>query len=212
MSRAAGVARIAAVGTIGLAYACLAHYTNTTDTGGAGALCALAPIAIGALVLAWRARQRLLAMSLVLAACAAAVLALPLLQRHTSMIYWFEHAATQSLLCVAFARTLAPGREPMVSAFARMVHGGLGPEMVRYTRQVTVAWSIFFGAMALVSTVVFFGAPVAVWSTFANFFTAPLIVLMFVAEYAVRRRVLPDMDHATIIEGVQAFWKTTPGK
>lgn len=210
MSRAAGIARIAAVGTAGLAYACLAHYTNTNDTGGAGAMLALAPIAIGALVLAWRSQRRLPAMSLALAACVAAVLALPLLQRHTSMIYWLEHAATQSLLCAVFARTLASGREPMVSTFARMVHGGLGPEMVRYTRQVTVAWSIFFGAMALVSTALFFSAPVALWSTFANFFTAPLIVLMFVAEYAVRRRVLPDMDHASIIEGVQAFWKAAP--
>ena len=207
MSPAAGAARIAAVGILALGYACLAHYTNTYDTGSGGALLALAPLAIAALVLAWRSRHRLPAMTLAVSACVAALLALPLLQRHTSMIYWIEHAATQSLLCMGFARTLAPGREPMVSAFARMVHGTLAPPMMRYTRQVTVAWSVFFGAMALVSTVLFVSAPVAVWSTFANFFTAPLIALMFVGEYAVRRRVLPDMDHASIIAGVQAFWK-----
>ena len=86
--------------------------------------------------------------------------------------------------------------------------GALGPAMARYTRQVTLAWSIFFGAMALASTALFFGAPVSVWSTFANFFTGPLIALMFIAEYAVRRRVLPDVEHAGIVAGVQAFWKT----
>jgi uncharacterized membrane protein len=146
-------------------------------------------------------------MALALAACIAALLALPLLQRHTSMIYWVEHAATQSLLCVAFARTLAPGRESMCTMFARMVHGTLGPAMERYTRQVTLAWSIFFGAMALVSTALYFAAPVGAWSAFANFLTAPLIALMFIVEYAVRRRVLPGVEHAGIVAGVQAFWK-----
>jgi uncharacterized membrane protein len=89
-----------------------------------------------------------------------------------------------------------------------MVHGTLAPAMERYTRQVTAAWSIFFGAMALVSTALFFCAPVSVWSVFANFFTGPLIALMFIGEYAVRRRVLPDVEHAGIVAGMQAFWNT----
>ena len=208
MSRAAGYARVAAVGGLGLAYAILAHRSNTAESSRGGALLALAPMALAALVLGWRSRRRLPAMTLAIAACGAALLALPLLQRHTSMIYWVEHAATQSLLCVAFARSLAPGRESMCTMFARMVHGALAPAMERYTRQVTLAWSLFFGAMALVSTVLYFAAPVSVWSTFANFFTAPLIALMFIVEYAVRRRVLPGVEHAGIVAGVQAFWKS----
>jgi len=207
MSRAAGYARVAAVGGVGLIYAVLAHRSNT-DVSRGGALLALAPLAIAALVLGWRSRHRLPAMCVAVAACIAAVLALPLLEQHTSMIYWVEHAATQSLLCVAFARSLAPGRVSMCTMFARMVHGTLAPAMERYTRQVTAAWSIFFGAMALVSTALFFGAPVSVWSVFANFFTGPLIALMFIGEYAVRRRVLPDVEHAGIVAGMQAFWNT----
>ena len=207
MSRAAGYARVAAVGGFGLVYAVLAHRSNTVASPG-GALLALAPLAVAALVLGWRSRHRLPAMSVAVAACIAAVLALPLLERHTSMIYWVEHAATQSLLCVAFARSMAPGRVSMCTMFARMVHGTLAPAMERYTRQVTAAWSIFFGAMALVSTALFFGAPVSVWSAFANFLTAPLIALMFIGEYMVRRRVLPDVEHAGIVAGVQAFWNT----
>lgn len=209
MSRAAGYARVAAVGVLGLAYACLAHRSNTADSGSAGALLALAPMALAALVLGWRSRHRLAGMTVAVAACFAAVLSLPLLQRHTSTIYWFEHAATQSLLCIAFARSLAPGRESMCTMFARMVHGALAPGMERYTRGVTCAWSIFFGAMVLVSTALFFAAPVSVWSAFANFLTAPLIALMFIAEYAVRRRLLPDVEHAGIVAGVQAFWKAS---
>ena len=208
MSRAAGYGRVAAVGAVGLVYAVLAHRSNTGDSGRGGALLALAPVAIAALVIGWRTERRLLGMTLAIAACVVAWLALPLLQRHTSLIYWLEHAVTQSLLCVAFARTLAPGRESMCTMFARMVHGALAPAMERYTRQVTLAWSVFFGAMALLSTVLFFAAPVSVWSTFANFFTAPLIALMFIVEYAVRRHLLPGVEHAGIVAGVQAFWKT----
>jgi uncharacterized membrane protein len=208
MSRAAGYARVAAVGAVGLVYAVLAHRSNTAGGGRGGALLALAPMAAAALVIGWRSRHRLPAMTVAVAGCIAALLALPQLQRHTSLIYWLEHAVTQSLLCAAFARSLAPGREAMCTMFARMVHGALEPAMARYTRQVTLAWSIFFGAMALASTALFFGAPVSVWSTFANFFTGPLIALMFIAEYAVRRRVLPDVEHAGIVAGVQAFWKT----
>lgn len=210
MPGAAGLLRIAAVGSLGVGYACLAHYTNTADTGGAGAMLALAPLVIAALVMGWRSSRRVPAMTLAIAGCAAVLLLLPLLQRHTSMIYWVEHAATQSLLCVAFARTLATGREPMCTLFARMVHGALDPAAQRYTRHVTAAWSVFFGLMALVSTTLYFTTPVRVWSTFANFFTAPLIVLMFVGEYLVRRRALPDMDHATILAGVEAFWNSSP--
>jgi uncharacterized membrane protein len=208
MSRAAGYARVAAFGALGVVYAVLAHRSNTADSGRAGALLALAPMAVAALVLGWRSRRRLQAMSLAIAACVAALLALPLLQRHTGTIYWLEHAGSQSLLCIAFARSLAPGRESMCTMFARIVHGTLEPVMECYTRQVTLAWSLFFGAMALVSTALFFGAPIRVWSAFANFFTAPLIALMFVAEYAVRRRTLPGIEHAGIVAGVQAFWKT----
>jgi uncharacterized membrane protein len=208
MSRAAGYARVAAFGAVALVYAVLAHRSNTADSGRAGALLALAPMAVAALVLGWRSRRRLPAMILALAACAAALLALPLLQRHTGTIYWFEHAGSQSLLCIAFARSLGPDRESMCTMFARIVHGTLEPAMERYTRQVTVAWSLFFGSMALISTVLFFGAPIHVWSAFANFLTAPLIALMFIAEYAVRRRVLPEFEHASIVAGVQAFWKT----
>jgi CHASE2 domain-containing sensor protein len=86
MSRAAGYARVAAVGGLGLAYAVLAHRSNIAEGSRGGALLALAPMAVAALVLGWRSRRRLPAMALALAACIAALLALPLLQRHTSII------------------------------------------------------------------------------------------------------------------------------
>jgi uncharacterized membrane protein len=65
---------------------------------------------------------------------------------------------------------------------------------------------VFFAAMASLSTALYFSVPLATWSMFANFFTAPLIVLMFLCEYLVRRCRFPDMEHAHIVDGVRAFW------
>jgi uncharacterized membrane protein len=208
----AGVARIgrwAAGIALAVGYTLLAHYTNTnanprTET--LGTLLALAPIVLAALSLAWHAPYRKTMLALFCAGCAALIATWGSLEHHYSRIYWIEHAGTQLMLCMVFGRTLAPGREPMCTYFAKVVHGSLTPAIERYTRQVTRAWLLFFAAMAAGSTLIYLTAPLAAWSVFANFFTAPLTALMFVAEYAVRRRLHPDMEHAHILAAVKAFW------
>lgn len=193
---------------LGIGYALLAHYTNTTaGTETLGTVVALAPIMLAALSMAWHSVHRKRMLLLFAVACAALLLAWSLMERHFSRIYWIEHAGTQMILCVAFGRTLRPGREPMCTYFARMVHGTLTPELEQYTRQITAAWVWFFGSMAAISTVLFYAASLTAWSVFANFFTAPLIAAMFIIEYAVRRCRLPQMEHAHILDAVKAFWK-----
>lgn len=200
--------RMAGIVVFALGYALLAHYTNIRGTETLGTLVALAPLILLSASMAWHAARRGLMLALFAAGCAALGLAWSRIEHLYSTIYWIEHAGTELLLCLAFGRTLAPGREPMVTGFARMVHGELSPRLARYTRSVTKAWIWFFGAMAAASTLLFAAAPVETWSAFANFFTAPLIALMFIAEYVVRRRLHPEMNHAHIMDGVKAFWKT----
>jgi uncharacterized membrane protein len=69
---------------------------------------------------------------------------------------------------------------------------------------------LFFAAMTLASTLLFFLAPLAAWSVFANFLTLPLVALMFIAEYGVRRWALPDMRHMHILDAVRAFTNARP--
>jgi uncharacterized membrane protein len=207
MSRAAGLARVGGVAILAAGYACLAHYTNTSRNRDAGIVIALAPLAVAVLAMGWHARRRPLAIGLFAVICIGAALAWPFLQRHYSMIYWSEHVGTQLLLCLTFARTLSSGREPLCTYFARMVHGSLGAEIENYTRRLTRIWAVFFAAVAATSSALFFSATLETWSIFANFFTGPLIGLMFVIEYIVRRRLLPQMEHASILAGIQAFWK-----
>ncbi len=192
-----------------VAYALLAHYTNTNPGHQTlGTMVALSPIVLAIVALAWNARRRTAMLLLVLLGFATLLLLWSRLEQHFPWIYWIEHAGSQLILCMVFARTLAPGREPMCSYFARMVHGSLPAAIAQYTRQITVAWVIFFGAMALTSTILFFAAPVSTWSAFVNFFTGPLLCLMFIVEYGVRRLLLPDMEHVHIMAAVAAIWKS----
>ena len=65
--------------------------------------------------------------------------------------------------------------------------------------------------MALASTGLFFLAPLATWSVFANLLTLPLVALMFIGEYWVRWWVLPEMRHMHIFDAVRAF-RNTPAR
>lgn len=198
---------------LAVGYALLAHYTNTKPSNETlGTLVALAPIVLAVLAMAWNSHYRKAMLAAVAFACVALLMAWNTLEHHFHWIYWIEHAGTQFILCLVFARTLRGGREPMCSYFARMVHGSLEPALARYTRQITVAWVVFFGLMSLVSTALFFAAPIAIWSVFVNFFTGPLICLMFVLEYGARRYLLPDMKHVHIFAAVNAMRKTPAGQ
>jgi uncharacterized membrane protein len=212
MSTAARHGRWIAVLALSAGYALLAHYANTTaGTGTLGALLALAPIVLAALSVARHSRHRIAMLVLFGIGCAALLTAWNMLEQHADRIFWAEHAGSQLFLCLVFGRTLGAGQQPMCTYFARVVHGTLSPAHERYTRQVTVAWVAFFGLMAATSTILYFTAPLATWSMFANFFTAPLIGLMFIVEYAARRRLLPNMKHAHILAAVKAMWKAPAG-
>lgn len=193
-----------------IAYAILAHYSNAVPGHeDLGAMLALAPVWIAACVLAWRSRHR----GLGLLACAlAAVLALlewKNLRSHFSWLYLIQQAGTYALLGVSFGRSLSQGHVPLCTRFATLAHGSLSADAVRYTRSVTLAWTIFFFVMSAAVLVVYFAAPLRVWSVFANFCTAPLVGLMFIGEYLVRLRVLPDMQHASILGTVRATMRAS---
>lgn len=213
MSRVVVVARWCAYIALAIGYALLAHHTNTTRGNETlGAFVALAPILVAAISVAWRSSRRILLLAAIALACVGLSMAWGAIEHHYSRIFWIEHAGMQIMLCLAFARTLGHGHEPMCSYFAKMVHGPLTPALLRYTRQVTAAWVGFFGMMATTSTVIYFAAPLAIWSAFANFFTAPLVCLMFIAEYAVRRQMDLDMEPVHILAAVKAAWSGPPGR
>lgn len=197
-----------AIISLGVGYALLAHYTNAVPGNETlGTLVAMAPILLTLLTMAWQAQHRTAMLSAIVVVLVAAAIARHSLESHFTWIYWTEHAGTQLVFCLLFARSLAPGREPLCSLIARLEHGSLSPAILRYTRRITLAWMIFFGLMSATSTVLFFATPLAMWSAFVNFFTGPLICLMFVVEYAIRRMMFPDLEHVHIMAAIRAARK-----
>lgn len=204
------IVRWLGIAALVVGYPLLAHYTNEyAHSGNLGALVAIAPVVLIALVLAWRSPRRIIMLSVLVLSCVALWAGWSTLEQHFGLVYWLQNVAMQLILFMTFARTLIAGRQPLCTRFAEALHAPLTPQHEIYARQVTVAWTLFFAAMALASTLLFFLAPLAVWSVFANFLTLPLVALMFIAEYWVRRWVLTDMPHTHILDAVRAFRNTS---
>ena len=194
-----------------IGYPLLAHYTNESARGGKlGALVAVAPLVLIALVLAWRSSRRFVMLGVLALSCIALWAGWPALENHFGLVYWLQNMGMLLVLFITFGRTLIAGRQPLCTRFAQAVHAVVTPQHEIYTRQVTIAWTLFFAAMALASTLLFFLAPLVTWSVFANFLTLPLVALMFIGEYGVRRWVLPETRHMHILDAVRAFRNAGP--
>ena len=196
---------LATLGVLG--YEGLVHWAVVSGNAlGAGPLFSLAPMFMLLCWMVWRKSR---------VACVVALLPLgggmiALVSGHQpafdlKVFYPAPHITVYLLLLWFFARTLRAGSEPLATRIARHQHGALPAEIERYTRQVTWAWCIFFAIMAGASALLFAFAPLAAWSWFANVLNIPLLILMFVAEYAVRLLRFPAFSHASFFTAIHAF-------
>lgn len=203
------VVRAVGTGLLAVAWAIASYFNSASGhPSGWGVALALAPLSLVAVLGLWRMPQRRLAACLALALLGLLVWAWPLLIHRIATLYFLEHTGVYTLLSALFARSMTGPDESLVTQMARRVHGGvLSEHQRRYTRQVTLAWSLFFAAMVLVSVVLFIWAPLRVWSAYATLLGGPLIGVMFVGEWLVRRWLLPNEVRATLKEMVGA-WRT----
>ena len=200
--RGLGVALVAVV------WALASHHASSSETPPAwGAVLALAPASTALALALWRLPQRWAAVGAIALQAGLLLAAWPWLRTQAALLFLLEQLGVYILLALFFGRSLKGPGESLVTQMARRVHGGvLSPAQLRYTRQVTLAWTLFFAGIALVSLLLFLLVPVAIWSTFANLLAGPLIGLMFVAEFLCRRLVLAGEDQTTIADAVRA-WK-----
>lgn len=119
----------------------------------------------------------------------------------------FSHATLNLFLLWLFGRTLLPGREPLISQISRHINGDLQPDIAIYTRQVNIAWCIFFALQVLISLALYVFAPIAAWSLFINVLNLPLLMLMFIVEYAYRSIRLPHHSRTTILKAIEVYSK-----
>lgn len=189
-----------------LAYAVFSHYASIVPEAGYGVLAvAVVPLLVAGFGYLRQARGGVLPWLLVPAAVGLVAWAEPLLQDHLGALYFVQHVGVNGVLGVVFGRTLAAGRRPLCTFFAGFIHPRMTPALLRYTRQVTLAWTVFFAVVTGTSIGLFWLAPIEIWSVFANLLTFPLVALMFVAEALVRRRVLPPEDQLGVTSAFRAY-------
>ncbi len=205
---------------LALGYALLAHlFTTNAQPTALGAAASSAPWALLAVVLAWRSAHRVIALASCALLVALAWRTWAWLEANTAWVYYLQHFAMFLALGAAFGASLRHGQEALCTRFARIVEGTLSPLGEAYSRRVTLAWAVFCAAIALLSTLLFFFAPLPAWSVFANLLTLPLVGTMFIAESLVRVRVCPELGHGGVlrdaVRSVQAYWdsgvRPTPG-
>jgi uncharacterized membrane protein len=188
------------------AYAGLSHYSNSAAGGrDLGAALALAPITVVATILAWRAAPPAVA-ALLYACLAGSIVGLwPVLRQNYPLINLVQDSSVYVLLGFTFGGSLMPGRVALCTQLADKEHGPLSAQEVRYTRQVTAAWTLFFFVITAVSILLYVSAPLRVWSLFINFCVLPLVGAMFIAEYQLRRRILPGVKRTGLLASLRVY-------
>jgi len=99
-------------------------------------------------------------------------------------------------LAAFFAWTLRPGSQPMISRFAQRERGKLEPELVGYTRGLTIVWVAFFVAMAALAAALSLAGWTAAWLAFVLVGNYALVALLLVGEWLYRRRRFSHLTHA----------------
>jgi uncharacterized membrane protein len=203
--------QLAAVGVFLVAYSVLSHYCNSNPQAhDLGAALSLAPMLIIVVVLIWRWAGVL---SAAIAAAAAAILLRSFWQQlaqNYTVVSLIQQCSFYAIMALSFALSLLKNRVPLCTQFADKVHGPLTALELRYTRQVTAAWAVFFAVIGAATFLLFEIVPLRIWSMFVNFGSLPLMLLMFAAEIAVRRRVLPKTPHGGLIATLRVYLENSP--
>ena len=118
-----------------------------------------------------------------------------------------SNASLNLFLLWLFGRTLLPGREPLISQISRHINGELREEVADYTRQVTIAWCLFFAMQVIVSLLLYLFAPVSAWSFFINVLNLPLLILMFAGEKLYRTLRFPNHPKTSIMKAIEVYSK-----
>ncbi|GMT41526.1 MAG: ketosynthase [bacterium] len=118
----------------------------------------------------------------------------------------FVPLSVNAVLLWFFASTLVSGRTPLVTRFASLMRDDMPPAVLVYTRRATIAWMIYFLVILIVSLLLAFYAPIEMWSFFSNILSYVLLLMMFLAEFTVRRMFLHEHMDYTFAEFIQRLW------
>lgn len=151
----------------------------------------------------------------------AALTALPIGFGHGDALLDGTPALIAALVGWMFARTLLRGRRPLI---ARAVVAMDGPELLhdpavaRYTRRLTLTWALYQGALALVALLLALRTwywperwPLLPGPRLFGIVLLPLaVVLLILAEFALRPRLLPQAPARSLYAFVRDLARAWP--
>jgi uncharacterized membrane protein len=185
------VTQMALVVAIIAGYAGLSYYSATApEARGLALLISLAPIALIGVAMAWRWHGPLLAALITTATGALLLHYWAVLKQYFEWTDLIQQCGVYAFVSYGFGRTLFAGRVPLCTQLFTRLHGPPSPTEASYTRRATVAWALFYLLLTLAILVLFFAAPLGIWSAFVNFGSFGLICIMFLTDHAIRGRVL----------------------
>lgn len=199
--------RGAAVAGLAIAWAVAAHIGSTGEgSPDFNTALGVAPLVAAAAMLIGRSRHLPLVVAGTLSLLGALALLWTTLRQNIAVLYLVQHVGINLALASLFGRTLRGPGEALVTRLARLVYPqGISPRKIRYTRGVTLAWTIFFVANATLSALLYVFAPAAAWSIYANLLGLPLLATMFLGEHLWRMRVLPPEERPGVAEIIRAW-------
>ena len=185
-------------------YAALSHYSaSSPDAKGLGAALSVGPVLLIGLILAWRWTRPLTALLIAAVSCTLLYRYWPAVERNFEWGDLVQQCGVYGLIAASFARSLFAGRIPICTQLASTMHGTLTPAEIAYTRRATVAWVAFYVLTTVAILVLFFATPLRVWSLFVNFGVFGLMIVMGIADHALRRRMLPRHPAGGILTIIQ---------
>lgn len=110
-------------------------------------------------------------------------------------------------LAVFFGRSLCAGQMPLIERIARVDAPLLAAPLCRYTRRLTLVWTVWFGLAALICAS---AAWLPAWTGAAVWLGS---VLLFVGEHALRPWLFPGQRFAGLRQQVRdtvGVWRRRP--
>ena len=212
---------------LAVAYPLFAHLASARGDGGWAAL-AMADIAL-LLLLEPLLKRR--AWALILLALCLLGLWWVSLTRYALMPLLATPVVFVGLACWLFGRTLRHGQVPLITRIVQGLYAQaampMTPALYRYTRQLTVAWALLLGLLAVANlTLALCAVPSGVlvqlghspvftvtdaqWSLFANLLNYGIVGLFFIGEYWYRKRVFPLRPYGNAAQFLQQMGKLGP--
>jgi len=91
-----------------------------------------------------------------------------------------------SLILYPFARSVTPGKTPLLSRFHQLAEKDNNPQVMEYTKNVTWVWVMLIALMLFNTLALTFFAPLEIWSLFTNIINYALMLALFVIEWLFR--------------------------